>query len=41
MICITEASGVKKLEKWHAQKDSLEPIETDEIKETTEDQTTE
>jgi len=39
MICITEASGVKKLVNWHDQKDT--PIETDEIKETTEDQTTE
>lgn len=41
MICVTEASGVKKLQKWHAQKDSLEPIETDETSETTEDQNTE
>lgn len=34
MICITEASGVKKLKKWYAQKDSLEPID-----ETYEDET--
>lgn len=30
MVCITEASGVKKLEKWYAQRDSLEPVETNE-----------
>lgn len=43
MICITEASGVRELKKWYAEAENglLEPIETDETIETTEDQTTE